>query len=533
MEVSRAVESSQHAVSSPSGIFVASLTPRYLLIYSSRTREMHLSFPLHAGDPKPSQITSIQWSSTSSYILLLSPQRILLFSVAEPDRRIKVDNGSAGFGILAWAEFVCVEGQDEQVVVGWEFGRVKAWDLGTGRGVEIGEVKTVTKGRTYEVRKGDGVRALALLSRPAAHDVLTLHLPPLYTPRLTTLPTTDAKSISWSSDGAWLAVVDTPLARPALHIYTADGNLFRTCNVAATSAMSGLDEDDDLGLSIKSIAWSPSTNFLAVGGFDSRITLLSTRTFAPVVVLEHTPAIDLTSITQGTVWQETVAASGARSYDPAPQPVSPPTSPDKDSTDPSKLGVAEMRFNCDGSLAATRDESMPSTIWIWDLLSLSPRTVIIQHAAVKSLCWHPSQASLLLIQCHSDDAVIYLWDAKSEQGPQICSLPLGNGRVSAKWLSTARDGKPVVLASTRTAWVLLYPAGRDLFPQPDPDELRVRRPVQEVVPDVDEDSLLDALMGKTPLRGMQDPMHSYGMGRTGEGLDDTFWGKKHAEVVSS
>ena len=80
----------------------------------------------------------------------------------------------------------------------------------------------------------------------------------------------DAQGLKWSPCGRWLAVWDSAVAGYKVLVYTADGHLFRT------------HEKPCEGLGIKSVEWSPSSDFLTIGSYDGRLCFLSNYTFSPV-----------------------------------------------------------------------------------------------------------------------------------------------------------------------------------------------------------------------------------------------------------
>ena len=152
-----------------------------------------------------------------------------------------------------------------------------------------------------------------------------------------------------------------------------------------------------------------------------------------MVFLDHTGTIKLPRV---PVWQEQVSASGQRSYITAAQPMCPPTISSLP-TDPNpKVGISTIAFNNpDGTLIATRNDSMPTTVWIWSLKLLSPFAIVVQHSPVRSLIWHPTIPNLLMIQCNNDQGVIYLWSSAWER-PRIVATPLDRslGKHDAKWI---------------------------------------------------------------------------------------------------
>lgn len=121
-------------------------------------------------------------------------------------------------------------------------------------------------------------RELAILLKPEASDVLTLHDYRSYKLlNRTVLPTVDAQGLKWSPDGRWIAVWDLASVGTKVLIFTADGQLFRTY-----TGPSGVDDSHDTG--VKQIEWSPPpdrecvSQILAVGKINGNIDLLNTRT---------------------------------------------------------------------------------------------------------------------------------------------------------------------------------------------------------------------------------------------------------------
>lgn len=188
----------------------------------------------------------------------------------------------------------------------------------------------------------------------------------------------------------------------------------------------------------------------------------------------------------GEVWQEQVSAS-ARAYATATQPISPPTLAAGTTDVTSKIGISIIASNSDGSLLATKDESAPTTLWIWDLKSISPKTVLIQHAPIKSVSWHPTLPNMLLIHCVQDEQFLYLWNSTESQ-PLVAPLSFAKsqGRVDATWIETASGKRPAILLGDSLGCILVWPEGQDAI-------LRFESPNGT---DESNDSLYEILTGK-------------------------------------
>jgi hypothetical protein len=454
-----------------------------------------------------------------------------------------ISNGSGGMGKNVHVEFGATE---DEVLVWSDFAAcVKVWCLKTGRAVEIRDPKFSGKeGKGWGYRPSGASRqgrgqVLALLCRTSGTDVLLLLSARTYTLlSRVELPTIDASNLKWSRDGRWLAVWDAASAGYNLHIYTADGHLYRTIT---REPCEDVDAWGIEGLGIKSVEWVPGNEKLAVGGWDRRVRILSTRTFAPVVFLDHTPSIH---VPDAPVYTEHVDSQGNRSYALTTQPTTPPKAPlEKNETALMKQGISLVAFNSDGTLCATRDDSTPSTVWIWDLGSLKPRTILIQYAPIKSLQWHPHDPNRLLIHTTHDFPTLYLYTAypvshplsasttaQHQQPPSILDLaphitkPTNTvpTRWSSYWLSACRDKKPLFAIGHQAAYILVWPEGKDQI-------LRFEREDE----DMSDDSLYDILTGRTPVPRLRDAEgdmdmdvgeedEDEGEGDTLEALDDTF-----------
>lgn len=131
----------------------------------------------------------------------------------------------------------------------------------------------------YSYRQQTG--HLALLTRPAAQDIVTLHAPGKYeVVGSFAVPMVDAQGVRWSEDGRWVGVWEAAGAGCKVVVYTADGCLYR-CYYGAGGGGGGEGEGEGGqvgGLGVRGIEWSPSGEYLAVAGFDGRVTLLGTTT---------------------------------------------------------------------------------------------------------------------------------------------------------------------------------------------------------------------------------------------------------------
>ncbi|KAG0646725.1 WD repeat-containing [Hyphodiscus hymeniophilus] len=112
-----------------------------------------------------------------------------------------------------------------------------------------------------------------------------------------------------------------------------------------------------------------------------------------------------------------------------------------------------MSFDSSSTLLATRTESMPTAIWIWDIGTRILRAVMIFHAPIAKATWHPNIDELLLIRCEGEESkgLVHLWDP-SWESPKIidfaAQIPGGKviGKTVGRWMN-AESGSPVIFFS--------------------------------------------------------------------------------------
>ena len=241
------------------------------------------------------------------------------------------------------------------------------------------------------------------------------------------------------------------------------------------------------------------------------------------------------------VWEEQVNALKERSYVAAPQPASPPTSLSLGKMKNPAHEVSVIAFNSEGTLVATRNDFIPTTVWIWSLKTFTPMEILVHHSPVKQIIWHSSQSDLLLIHCAIPEPAVHLWKT-TWHAPRILVLPLPQigGRLEASWLeSSSDDDFNVMISSARQyATARISPDG-EVIPQADPPEAAAISIDAGAEDMFDEGNSLDLSPIKishstVEVSGYEDRNdHSRSdFGFTEEMLDDTFHYRRHAKAVN-
>lgn len=150
-----------------------------------------------------------------------------------------------------------------------------------------------------------------------------------------------------------------------------------------------------------------------------------------------------------------------REFVQASQAICPPipTAASASNSEP-KTGTNILDFDRSSILLATRTEDMTSTIWVWDVRTHALRAVLILHAPIAKVTWHPTINELLMIRCEGEESrgLVHLWDPSWEI-PKIVDfssqIPGGKvlGKTVVRWLNID-ESFPVLFFSDTQDYLL-------------------------------------------------------------------------------
>ncbi|XP_040285909.1 WD repeat-containing protein WRAP73 [Bufo bufo] len=286
--------------------------------------------------------------------------------------------------------------------------RITLWSLSAKSVSYIKYPKACQKGIAFT---GDG-RHMALAERRDCKDYISIFVCNDWRLlRHFETDTQDLTGIDWAPNGCVLAVWDTCLEYKVL-LYSLDGRLLSSYSAYEWS------------LGIKSVAWSPSSQFLVVGSYDEKVRILNHVTWKPIKELAHPATI---SNPKTVVYQE---VDKCQSIEPSqltfPPPRGTPNSlftvhskyelvevpvtlrtikPDTDRANP-ELGIGMLAFSPDNRYLATKNDNMPCCVWIWDIQKMRLSVVLEQTSPVRSFHWDPVQPRLAIC---TGNRKVYLW----------------------------------------------------------------------------------------------------------------------------
>ncbi|KAI9472924.1 WD40-repeat-containing domain protein [Zychaea mexicana] len=366
------------SILSPDASYVASVVDHYRLVIRSHTIALTILHVFECVDP----IQQLKWSPNSKYIMTVNHDRSTLqvWSLIDVHWRAKIRDESLRMHRVWWSA------DSSSILCSDEFKlRISVWMLADQQVRYIRYPKFVDKGceispdKNYvaivENRQGkDGIGIYTWSASAIFKHIVT--------------DTNDLCNIRWSPDSQFLAAWDNCLYYKLL-VYGVDGSLHASYQAY------------EHGLGIKSITWSPDSSLLAVGSYDQKVRILRTSDWKPIIEFFHPSTLDQKFQKSALVYhQDGSAKFPAVSYHPVlKRPFNIPILRPEYNTPYPKIGVGYCQFNANGKFLCTRDDSMPTAYWIWDISQVECCMIVLQQQAVKQLAWHPRDPYTLAVTC--------------------------------------------------------------------------------------------------------------------------------------
>lgn len=338
------------------------------------------------------------------FVFLFSSFLSQIWSIDQPEWNCKIDEGSSRLVAAYWSS------DSRHVLTMSDFHvRLTLWSL-VNKSVSYIKYPKLTHGGLEFSPDG---RYMALAERRDCKDHLSIfdsdkwslahHFP---------VATKDLAGLSWSPSGSVICVWESCL-NYQLFLYTLDGQ-----NVASYTPYS---DPSQFGLGARVVSWSPTGQFLAVGGYDQKVRLLNHVTWKTIAELEHRSILDDTTggvavynevekpvglVDPTTLSLLTTSVFPTQSkYETQELPVTlPSVKPDSSKANP-KLGIKNILFSKDSQYLVTQNENMPTTLWIWSIRA-SLVAVLTHTSTVRDYQWDPTQPRLAIC---TNTGRLYMW----------------------------------------------------------------------------------------------------------------------------
>lgn len=349
-----------------------------------------------------------------------------------------------------------------------------------------------------------------IVFRPSLPDAPTLDSPVVWNSEQTIpLPTNALAGVAWSPDGNFLAAWDTALeyklsihtlagmhlatftlnewgiprtetpipkadVQRALTSSTSTGrarritvqNLTRTPRQshhvsAPTHRVAGG------GLGIRQVTWHPSSEFLALGGFDEQVHILHHMDWSLVYSLDFSVSglRSMNEVPQVWLephrWFEATRGQGIVPLESSTFPIDVPTIRTEDAATPLQNGINWLQWNQDGTLLACTNQNLPTVLYIHEFVGwmergidayLRPLAMLVFTHPIMCASWKPGHSASLAIV--TGQQAVFLWTLHGSAGDHALqvaeAVAIPNDSFSAQHLSWSPDGQTLVLMDTRS-----------------------------------------------------------------------------------
>lgn len=375
-------------------------------------------------------IETIKWSPDSRYLLCSIFKRNIVqaWSIEEPRWTCKIDEGSFGLIDACWSP------DSRHILTTASFHmRITVWSLITKTVSYLKYCKAANPGLSF---RQDG-RFLALAERRDCRDHISIIV--CSTWQLVKHFETDTKDlagVSWSPDGMVLCVWEALTEDYKVLIYSLDGFCLMTYKSYSWA------------LGIKSVSWSPTGQFLAIGSYDQKVRLLNRITFKAWAEFGFPVKIttDMVVYKERPLLLESSSDSSFESHSKyeiiTERPVNVSLKP-LDCSKPDRHGVGTIKFSSDCHYLAMINDNMPNAVWIWDMGEFAISTLLLHKQPVKYITWKPNSSQLAI--CNQTNN-LFLW---SPTGCLVVQVP-GKTDFKLQKMKWHPEGNKLLLISRDT-----------------------------------------------------------------------------------
>ena len=192
---------------------------------------------------------------------------------------------------------------------------------------------------------------------------------------------------------------------------------------------------------MKSVSWSPSGQMLSVGSYDQFARVLNHVTWK--VLAEHDHSAGKVDGSKVDVYREHTFYDGAAErtrYAVEDGVVVVPTEAVDEAKPFPKLGVGLQAWSSDGELLFTRNDNMPTALWVWETTTLSLTALLLHDEPVKHAAWDPTAQRIAIA---TGTSKLFFWSADSAMCVDVPAD--GFAANSLAWCAQADGAQAIVL----------------------------------------------------------------------------------------
>ena len=205
-------------------------------------------------------------------------------------------------------------------------------------------------------------------------------------------------------------------------------------------------------LGVSKLELSPNKQYILAGFNDEKMRMINSMSWRELFSFDHSWD-ELTEINSSdilNIYQECDSSEGVY-YKALGRPFRIPRILLQDQEagvglkKDAKRGISKIAVSYDSRFCATKCETTPNCVWVWDLVEMSLNSLLVQHQEISDFSWNPRTHNLNI--CSGANR-LFLWSPK---GASVCQVPTATSTVvkqkTGKIVSNGSKGQ--VAASQR------------------------------------------------------------------------------------
>jgi len=424
MNFSNSIKYSGLSSFSPNSVYLAIAKTNSLIIYDNEELKVIQKFSFQ------NPISKFLWSPDSSLVLIAFYKTGIceVRSISNPKWTCTINESQSGITNCLWTP------DSRKIILFNDFNvRMSIWSLVDKSTIYINSPKFNNKCLLFS----ENGNFMALAERNNGKDFIGIYFTGDFS--LVShfqVDTFDLEDLLWTKDSTSLIVIDTPLEVKFM-VYSPTGNLITT------------QEPYLYGLGIETAKLCNNSHTLCLGLNDGTVRLYNCmNNFKEIIELNHNINV-ITNENLVTVFKEEEIShsSGAKKNYTKYMECSFPYKLNTNNKLKSLQGIGPIsiiEWSLDSKFIATKYNSLPNDVFIWEVSTLKLHTIIIQLNPIKTMKWSPKENILLIV---TDNSKLYTFTLDNVYIIELVSDM--NSPFNASNLQWASDGKSFIVSDKK------------------------------------------------------------------------------------